>query len=100
MKNLLFVEDDSGKLLRVSFLSEGKSIKEVYFDNNVDIYRIDYFLDGSWKTAYFSADGTYDMNKIEQMSKEFVRLHSERYLNVYTLARELRSLFNFFRKKY
>lgn len=100
MKNLLFVEDDSGKLLRVSFLSEGKSIKEVYFDNNVDIYRIDYLFDGSWKTVYFNADGTYDMNKIEQMSKEFVRLHSDRYLNVYTLARELRSLFNFFRKKY
>lgn len=55
---------------------------------------------GGWKTVYFNADGTYDMNKIEQMSKEFVRLHSDRYLNVYTLARELRSLFNFFRKKY
>jgi hypothetical protein len=100
MKNLLFVEDDSGKLLRVSFLSEGKSIKEVYFDNNVDINRIDYLFDGSWKTVYFNADGTYDMNKIEQMSKEFVRLHSDRYLNVYTLARELRSLFKFFSKKY
>ena len=100
MKNLLFVEDDSGKLLRVSFLSEGKSIKEVYFDNNVDIYRIDYLFDGSWKTVYFNADGTYDMNKIEQMSKEFVRLHSDRYLDVYTLPRELRSLFKFFSKKY
>ena len=100
MKNLLFVEDDSGKLLRVSFLSEGKTIKEVHFDNNVDIHRIDYLLDGSWKTVYFNADGTYDMGKIEQMSKEFVRLHSDRYLNVYSLARELRSLFNFFSKKY
>ena len=99
MKNLSFVEDDSGKLIRVSFLSNGRSIKEVHFNSNDDIWKIDYLLEGIWHTAIFKSDGSYDMSKIEHMSKEFVHLNSDRTLNVYTLARELRSLFKFFSKK-